>query len=226
MTRTARWAAFSLAALLAVAVLFLLAAWIGSSLPRNSPGQAAADGVTIMVETNGVHTGIIMPIVSPEMDWRAVFPSASRPVNGRLPTHIAVGWGEREVFLNTPTWADLKPSTALRIAFQGGEPVMRVSHYVRPAPGENFRPLTISRAAYARMAEAIAASLAPASRAHRPLRGVDPDDAYYPARGSYTLAQTCNSWVGDMLAHGGVPMGRWTPFAGGVMKWIDPPSAL
>ncbi|MFC3099282.1 DUF2459 domain-containing protein [Altererythrobacter lauratis] len=218
------------------ALVFLLSAWIGSSLPRPTPASisapisapepSAGDSVTIMVETNGVHTGIIMPIVSAEMDWRAVFPSAGRAVNGRYPTHIAVGWGEREVFLNTPTWADLKLSTALRIALQGGEPVMRVSHYVRPAPGKNFRPLTIARADYARMAEAIAASLAPAGGPHAPLRGVDPHDAYYPARGTYTLAQTCNSWVGDMLAHGGVPMGRWTPFAGGVMKWIDAPSAL
>ena len=226
MTRTAHWAAFLVAALLAAAVLFLLAAWIGSSMPRNAPAKPPGDGITIMVETNGVHTGIIMPIISPEMDWRAVFPSAGRPMNGRLPTHIAVGWGEREVFLNTPSWADLKPSTALRIALQGGQPVMRVSHYVRPAPGENFRPLTITRADYARMAEAIAASLAPVPGVQNPMRGADPQDAYYPARGTYTLAQTCNSWVGDMLAHGGVPMGRWTPFAGGVMKWIDPPSAL
>ncbi|WP_336925344.1 DUF2459 domain-containing protein [Altererythrobacter palmitatis] len=212
--------------MLAGAVLvFLLSAWIGSSLPREVSQSSAGEGITIMVETNGVHTGIIMPIVSPEMDWRAVFPSAGWPVNGRVPTHIAVGWGEREVFLSTPTWADLKASTALRIALAGGEPVMRVSHYVRPATGENFRPLTLSRADYARMAEAIAASLAPADGPHAPLRGVDPHDAYYPARGTYTLAQTCNSWVGDMLAHGGVKMGRWTPFAGGVMKWIDPPSA-
>lgn len=215
----------AVAALVALVAAFLLAGWIGSAIPRNDPAPPPADGITIMVETNGIHTGIIMPVTSPEMDWRAVFPSAARPVGGRLPTHIAVGWGEREVFLDVPTWGDLKPTTALRIAALGGEPVMRVSHYVRPAPGENHRPLTISREDYGRLVEAIAASLAPPQGGQRQvLRGVDPDDAYYHARGHYTLAQTCNSWVGDMLAHGGVQMGHWTPFAGGVMKWIEPPS--
>ena len=212
------------AALALLVVAFPLAGWIGSALPRNDAPAPVTDGVEIMVETNGVHTGIVMPIVSPEMDWRTLFPSAALPVNGRLPTHVAVGWGEREVFLNVPTWGDLKPGTALRIAIMGGAPVMRVSHYIRPAPGPNHRPVMLSRADYGRMVEAIAASLADEPAPREILRGTNPRDAYYHARGHYTLVYTCNNWVADMLAQGGVQMGRWTPFAGGVMKWIEPPS--
>lgn len=217
-------AAGALAALLVCAIAYLVLAWIGSSLPRSMPETSRpTETLEIMVETNGVHTGIVMPVVTPDVDWRTIFPSAAQPVRGRLPTHIAVGWGEREVFLHTPTWGDLKPGTALRIATVGGEPIMRVSHYVHPAPGMNFRPVRISRAGYGRMADAIIASLAPAYGQRPVLRGVDAGDAYYLARGEYTLGNTCNSWTGDMLAHGGVPMGWWTPFAGGVMKWIVPP---
>ncbi len=204
--------------------LFLLAAWIGSAIPRNSATAQPPDGVQIMVETNGVHTGIVMPVTTADFDWRPVFPSIATPVYGEPPTHIAVGWGEREVFLNTPTWGDLKARTALRIVFTGGEPIMRVSHYVRPAPAANYRPVTISRAAYVRMARAIAASLVPeGDRPRAAMRGVDPGDAYYLATGHYTLANTCNTWVGDRLADGGIQMGLWTPFAGGVMRWIEPP---
>lgn len=212
--------------------LFVAAGWIGSAIPRNSVDPPALDGVQIMVETNGVHTGIVMPVTTADFDWRPVFPSIATPVYGEQPTHIAVGWGEREVFLNTPTWGDLAPRTALRIVFAGGEPIMRVSHYVRPAPSANYRPVTISRAAYARMAHAIAASLVPqgsrprvALRAKNIGRGIDPGDAYYAAKGHYTLANTCNTWVGDRLADGGIQMGLWTPFAGGVMRWIEPPPA-
>lgn len=214
----------ALAATLAlVAALFFLSGWIGSTLPRNDAAQEASDGVTIMVETNGTHTGIVMPVVTAEKDWRETFPSAIVRPDGRIPTHVAVGWGEREVFLNVPTWGDLKPSTALRIAILGGDPVMRVSHYVRPAPSVSHRPVTISREAYARMVAAIEKSLPPANGEREILRGTNPADAYYHAEGSYTLAYTCNSWVGDMLAEAGIPMGRWTPFAGGVMKWIEVP---
>ncbi|MXO87631.1 DUF2459 domain-containing protein [Altererythrobacter aestuarii] len=213
-----------LGVVLAVA-LFPVLGWIGSSIPRNAGAVEPADGVEIMVETNGTHTGIVMPIVTPEVDWRTIFPSASTLVNGQLPTHIAVGWGEREIFLNVPTWDDLTAATAVRIALFGGDSIMRVSHYVRPAPDENYRPVTISRAAYARMATRIEQSLAPPGPdgSRQILRGTNPRDAYYDARGHYTLANSCNSWVGDMLAEGGVEMGWWTPFAGGVMKWIEKP---
>ena len=212
---------------LAVA-LFPVLGWIGSTIPRGSgTGGPGADGVTIMVETNGTHTGIVMPVVTPGRDWRTTFPTAGRPrPDGQIPTHIAVGWGEREIFMEVETWGDLNPLTALRIATLGGDAVMRVSHYVRPAPSDIHRPVTLARDDYLAMARAIEASLSePGPDGTRTiLRGTAPADAYYAARGHYTLANSCNSWVGDMLAIGGLPMGWWTPFAGGVMKWIEPPA--
>ena len=214
-----------LGVVLAIA-LFPLLGWIGSSIPRNSAPDPVDDGIEIMVETNGTHTGIVMPVVTPEQDWRKTFPSAGQARrDGRVPTHVAVGWGEREVFLNVPTWGDLSPLTASRIALVGGDAVMRVSHYALPRPSEDFRPVRISREDYTRMVRAIEASLPPPGPdgTRQILRGTAPDDAYYEALGHYTLVETCNSWVGDRLADGGLQMGWWTPFAGGVMKWIEKP---
>ena len=95
MTRWRRWLAGLLALPCAALALFLLAAWIGSSLPRNPDWTEPAAGITIMVETNGIHTGIVMPVISPVKDWRATFPSAGLPrADGQLPTHVAIGWGE------------------------------------------------------------------------------------------------------------------------------------
>ena len=203
-----------------------LAGWIGSSIPVNSGWSQPDRGVTIMVETNGVHTGIIVPLVTSQKDWRTSFPSASVPrADGQYATHLAIGWGEREVFTTVAEWSDLKLATVLQIAAGRGEPIMRVSNYVRPAPSENHRPLVISEAQYARLVQAIEAALpAPAPGTTREiLRGTYSDDAYYEALGDYTLTTTCNSWVGETLAQAGVKMGRWTPFAGGVMKWIPLP---
>ena len=95
--------------------LFVLAGWVGALIPRNADVPPPADGVQIMVETNGVHTAIVMPVVTQDVDWRQVFPSAAWSQNGELPTHVSVGWGEREVFMNTPTWGDLRAGTALRV---------------------------------------------------------------------------------------------------------------
>ena len=96
-------------ALALLVVGFFLSAWIGSSIPRNSDWVEAETGIPIMVETNGIHTGIVMPIATRQKDWRETFPSAAEPLEGGMqPTHLSVGWGDREVFLNVPTWGDLK----------------------------------------------------------------------------------------------------------------------
>jgi len=229
MRRLLRAALALVGALALLAVGYPLAAWVGSSIPETATTERDADAsVQIMVETNGTHTSIVVPIISAAKDWRETFPSAAVPrPDGQMPTHLSIGWGEREVFLNVPTWGDLKVSTALRIATVGGDPLMRVSHYVRPAPGPNHRPVQITPAQYAKLVAAIESALpelAP-GETRRILRGTYVDDAYYDAMGSYTLANTCNSWVGDRLAEAGVEMGMWTPFAGGVMKWIPHPPA-
>ncbi len=215
--------ALGLPALLGVLLAgYLLAAWIGSSIPQNADWTEPAEGIDIMVETNGIHTSIIVPIVNAAKDWRQTFSSASLPhLSGEVPPHIAVGFGEREVFLNVAEWSDLSPLTALRITTLGGEGVIRVSHYVRPAPSENHRRLRISHAQYALLVAAIESHLpAPPASGREILQGSYSDDAYYEAFGNYTAINTCNTWVGARLAEAGVPMGIWTPLAGGVMKWI------
>ncbi len=213
------------ATLLIASVLFWLAGWLGSSIPRNPDWREPDTGVTILVETNGAHTGVVLPVVTPQKDWRETFPALAAdpaPI-----THVAIGWGEREVFLDVATWADLELSTAVRIVLIGGESLIRTSHYVRPAPGPWHRPLRLAPAQYERLVAEIEASLAPPGPdgKRKILRGSYQPDAYYIANGRYTLFRTSNSWTGDVLGKAGVRMGWWTPFAGGVMKWIAAPSA-
>lgn len=209
--------------LVLIAATFFLSAWVGSSIPRNSSWTETETGIPIMVETNGVHTGIVMPIVTPVKDWRETFPSAAEPIeSGMRPTHISVGWGEREVFLNVPTWGDLKASTAARIATQGGPAVMRVGHYYRPGSGPNHRWVILREKEYAQLVAEVEKGLPsvdnPANRVSHD--SFDPTARVYDSTGHYTLGNTCNQWVGDTLAAAGIEMGLWTPLADGVMKWI------
>lgn len=211
------WRLFAWLAL--VIGVYFLAGWIGSSLPRNAGWQEPAQGIEILVETNGVHTAIIMPLVTQQKDWRADFPAADVAAPDRPYTHVAVSWGEREVFLNTPTWADLSPLTVLRIVTVGGEGVLHIAHYVRPAPNAAARPLRLSEADYARLVRRIEQEIPPRA-ARRKYRGYGADDVFYDGLGRYTPIRDCNEWTSDMLAAAGVRTGRWTPFAGGVMRWV------
>ena len=69
-----------LAGLVLALALFALAGWIGSSIPRNRDWREPADGIEIMVGTNGVHTELVLPLVTPEKDWRAEFPATDVPM--------------------------------------------------------------------------------------------------------------------------------------------------
>ena len=213
-----------LAAIVLALVLFALAAWIGSSIPRNGGWREPEQGIEILVGSNGVHTELVVPLDTPEKDWRADFPAADLPVPGRDFTHVAVSWGEREVFLNTPTWWDLSPLTALRVIGVGGEGLLHVSHYVRPAPSEDFRPLTLTPAQYRRLVAGIERALPQGERVR--YDGYGPEDVFYDAPGHYTATNTCNQWTSDRLAEAGVRTGWWTPFAGGVMKWVPEPRGI
>lgn len=201
--------------------LFMLTGWIGSSIPRNGDWQEPARGIEIMVETNGVHTAIVMPLMTPQKDWRADFPARDLGAPDRPYTHVSVSWGERAVFLETPTWADLDPADAVRAAV-GSQGLLHVAHYVRPAPGPHHRILRLRPAEYRRLVRQIEAQVLPPAR-REVFAGYADWDVFYAAPGTYHLGNTCNQWTSDTLASAGVRIGWWTPFAGGVMKWVEAP---
>ena len=216
--RLARIAGAVLAAIVLALLLFALAGWIGSSIPRNSEWTEPDNGIEIMVGTNGVHTELIMPLTTAEKDWRADFPVTELAVPDRGFTHIAISWGEKEVFLNTPTWWDLSPMAVLRIAGVGGDGLLHVAYYVRPAPADDYRPLRLTAEQYRRLVAAIERAMPQGNRVR--YDGYGPEDVFYDAPGHYTASNTCNQWTSNMLAEAGVKTGWWTPFAGGVMKWV------
>lgn len=210
-----------LASLLSAILLFALAGWIGSSIPRNSDWQEADAGVEILLETNGVHTALVLPLVSSHKDWSKDFPASDLEYPNKPYTHVSISWGEKQVFLNTETWADLTPRTALG-AIYGGEPLLHIGHYIRPAPSENYRKITLNDEEYAKLVAAIEPYvLDPQHRQTFP--GYSWFDVFYDASGDYSALRTCNQWTSDMLAQAGVKTGSFTPFQGGVMKWAEVP---
>jgi hypothetical protein len=99
--------------------------------------------------------------------------------------------------------------------------LLHVAHYVRPAPSADFRPLRLTAAQYRRLVTVIERAVPPYPRVRYP--GYGPHDVFYDAPGHYTATNTCNQWTSDRLAEAGVRTGWWTPFAGGVMKWVPQP---
>jgi uncharacterized protein (TIGR02117 family) len=145
----------ALAAILALPLLYLLAAIIGSAVPANAAWQEPRKGVRIFVRTNGVHTWIMVPVAAAGIDWRPLAPAAHIRDSRYAGEYIAIGYGNRDFYLNTPNWSDLSPRTAVAAAVGRGPGLVHVEHERRPRPGADERPIMLTDAAYRRLARHI-----------------------------------------------------------------------
>lgn len=212
------------ATILAIPLTYFLAALLLGAVPANAGWRQPEEGVTIFVRTNGVHTWIMVPTVTPEMDWRPFAPAEHLADPRYAANHVAFGYGNREFYLNTSTWGDLTLGTALGAAVGNGTTLMHVEHVHDPAPDEHQRPLQISRDQYRRLARFIRAGFRLDAEGRTiPLRGRGYAgwDMFYEANGRYNLFLTCNEWTGRALRAAGIRMGLWTPLEQSIMWRLD-----
>jgi len=213
------------AGIVALPLTYLAVALFLGVIPANVSFHEPPQGVTIFVRTNGIHTWIVMPKVNEDMDWRLYAqPAHLRDPRWGAADHVAIGYGNREFYLNTPTWADLTVGRAWHAFFGGGASLLHVVHVDHPQADEWTRPLRISHAQYQRLAGFIQRRFR-LDRTGHPIpvlgRGYGPDDMFYEANGGYSFVLTCNEWTGRALRQAGVRMGLWTPFQQSIMWRLD-----
>ncbi|HEX5184171.1 MAG TPA: TIGR02117 family protein [Allosphingosinicella sp.] len=211
--------------LLATPLLYLLAALILCLVPANAGWHEAKQGIRIFVRTNGVHTWIMVPKVTAEMDWRPLVPGKDlkdpRWGNGN---YVAIGYGNRQFYLNTPHWADLSVRNAFWALSGSGDSLIHADHDNDPQPSDIQRPITLSHDEYLRLVGFMRASFRLDARGHTiPLigRGYGDSDVFYEAVGSYSAFYTCNSWTGAALRAAGVRTGVWTPLSPSIMWRLE-----
>jgi uncharacterized protein (TIGR02117 family) len=219
MTKTRRTLQLSAAAILSVPVGYAAAGLVGGAIPANRAWASPPRGVRVFVETNGIHVGLVVPKQAAGIDWRDWAPARDlRDPRYAGHDHLAIGWGEHAFFVETPTWAAVRPTTVAAAAFGSDRTLLHVEH-VR-APGEDdvdVRAILLRPDEYRRLAAFIRASAAPRRQTYR---GYAQHDIFYAGRGHYSAIRTCNSWTGEALRTAGVRVGRWTPFPVTVMRWF------
>ena len=213
-----RWLGRAVAGLALLILAYAAAGLIGGSLPANPGWRAPESGVTIWVESNGIHTGFVMPKVAAGIDWRPFAPAADLrdPRYARF-DHVAIGWGEHGFYLGTPTWAELRPGTVLAAALGSGRTLLHVEHVPAPRDGPDERRIVLRPEEYRRLATFIITARVGGGRRWP---GYGANDVFYQARGRYSALHTCNSWTGEGLRAAGVRVARWTPFPATVMGWF------
>jgi uncharacterized protein (TIGR02117 family) len=203
-----------------------LVLWPANAKPSNAIATANANAkapeVQAWVLSNGVHTDLVFPVRSAAVDWQQLFPLADFKAVPPDAEFIAIGWGDREFYLNTPTWADLTAARAFGALSGGNRALMHVSYLRRGQLGRGAFNLPLSQPQYAQLVGYVRAAL-PSGRA-TPIAGAhyDNQDAFYEAEGGYNLFETCNTWTGRGLRQAGVTASRWTPFDFTVVWHLEP----
>lgn len=215
------WAAGGVAG---AALLFLLSAFVLSSIPVNSSfAQAPAeDGqVEIFLTSNGVHTDLVLPVATPYIDWREKVPLGHFAGADSSYTHLSFGWGDREFYMKTPAWSDLTLGVALRATLWPTPSAMHVA-YIATAlvPTRRQRPILLSPQQYRQLVQYIDASFQEGNGdyLHIAASGYSGQDTFYEAHGKFYILKNCNNWVNQGLKAAGVKAALWAPLPFAVMR--------
>ena len=201
-----------LLALVAALVFYLTSAVILSLIPTKPARTVCPGNHTVYITSNGVHLDLVVPtrLLNGELQRELKLPDRV--------SFVAFGWGDKEFYVNTPHWEDLKLSVALRALFINSESALHVvwiPSFQREWAGVPLcdeQVLLINQYldhAFKRGEDGNIQEIQAAGYTDR--------DKFYLANGSFNGINTCNNWVNGALKHAQVRTSIWSPFDKGIL---------
>ena len=194
-------------------------AMYGAVIPT---GELKTDGeLYIYVQSNGIHTDVCLPANTKEMNWLSFMPPESYSQNFAF-EYVTIGWGDKGFFLDTPTWADLKVSTALNAAFLPSTTAMHVKYSEEPKVSKTRKKVFLNRADYVNMIRYIKKSFRLKNKEVQLIegKGYSFDDNFYEANDAYHLFRTCNRWTNGALKQANIKTGIFALFPNGIISHL------
>lgn len=219
MKRFLRILKILLVVLLAPILLYFMIAIITSLIPVNKDQIPRTGEVPAFLETNGVHTTIVVPVENEMVNWLNFVDTSHTLSRQADPEYISFGWGDLEFYENTPEWKDLTPETAYKALFKKTPSAMHVHFFKEVTESENNIKIYLDEQQYRQIEVFLKNSF---DRNQNGDPKVIPDlrygnnDAFYEATGSLTLFNTCNTWTNKALKTAGLRACLWTPFDKGI----------
>ncbi|WP_431293016.1 TIGR02117 family protein [Pedobacter sp. P26] len=179
-----------------------------------------AKEVAIYIMTNGVHTDIVVPAVSAEMNWTKEINYQNTLEADSSYRYLAMGWGDKKFYLETPEFSDLKLSNGLRAISGLSTSAMHTTYYKNIREDASCKKIMISHAQYKQLIGYILNSFKKDAAGHlinvKSNIHYDIGDAFYEAKGSYSIFKTCNTWANTALKSCDQRSCLWTIFDTGI----------
>lgn len=205
--------------LFAIVIFIVLYVAISFALlyfPTKEKAFAGDKDKTIYLFSNGVHLDIVVPVEHiPEGLRQQILHNPGAKLLG-------IGWGDKGFYLDTPTWAELSPSVAIKAMFLPSPTAMHVTEH--QTIGSQWSEVHIAQeqldglfayilATFKRDAEGRVQELVG--------QGYTKRDRFYEAHGNYSCFKTCNTWVNIAMKKIGVKTAIWTPMDKGILRYHE-----
>jgi len=194
--------------LLFITLLYFSIAYLLTFFPTKSSSTKEPKSKTIYLLYSQIHSDIVFKIQDLNLTYLKEFNSKKRG-------YIAFGWGDKETYLNTPTWDDLKISTALKALFINTPSIMHVQYYKNIHIYQDVKMIQLTKEQFKEVKNNIYASFKSPKKIYR---GYGEDDYFYSSKRYYNLFNTCNSWTGEILREANVSMSIWTPLSQNIIN--------
>ena len=135
-------------------------------------------------------------------DWSKEIKFEHTKAKDSTAKYLAMGWGDRGFYLETPTWADLKVSTALKATTGLSSSALHTTFYKTMKEDAYCKKIQISTTEYQKLVVFINDSFETKSGKNIKIETdavYGKNDIFYEAKGSYSLFYTCNSWANQAL---------------------------
>lgn len=208
--------------LLGIIVLYAMLAWLLPYIEISEKKTNDPKNIPIYIYTNGVHTDIVMPVKNNIKDWSEKISFENVKSKKTDYKYVGIGWGDKGFYLDTPTWADLKASTAFKAAFWLSESAMHCSFYNEMKEADDCKKIMISEKQYQDLVNFVDAKFDKDAKGNymfiKTDAVYDDNDAFYDAKGTYSFLYTCNTWSNDALKAAGQKAAFWTASDRGIFQ--------
>lgn len=206
------------------AILYVVAVLILSRIPVNTDITKPEAGIEIYLLSNGVHTDVVVPVKNQIIDWSEKVQFRHTKAQDTTAKYLAFGWGDKGFYLNTPTWADLKFSTAFNAASGLSTSAIHCTFYKRMKEDKQCKKITITEKQYQQLIAFIQDSF---QTENDKIMKIETDavygnhDAFYEAKGRYNLFYTCNTWTNSALKAANQKACLWTVYDKGILRHYE-----
>ncbi|WP_288446903.1 TIGR02117 family protein [uncultured Chryseobacterium sp.] len=205
-----------------IVIIYVILGLLIPYIPVSAKDDGQKKEIPIYIYTNGVHTDIVMPVKNDLQDWSQKIPFTNTKSKNTDYRYIGIGWGDKGFYLDTPTWADLKFSTAVKAAFWLSDSAMHCTYYNTMKEGDDCKMIMISRNQYQNLVKYVEDKFDRDQNGNFiliPTNAVYGDnDAFYDAKGTYSFLYTCNTWSNNALKAAGQKAALWTPSDFGIFQ--------